>query len=253
MIERNTAELWDGVWTKPATVEKDIYTVDKEERLIRWKRMEAMVLDRFGSFEGLTAIESGAGRGTNAALMARRGANVTVLDYSDAAMERARRLFEQLELPVEFVRHDALDLPPSIEGKFDLSMSFGLAEHFLDDRRRGILKAHLDVIREGGLTFISVPNAHNPPYRLHKWITERTGRWSVGEEYPFTRKELCDYCEQFCARRSSLIRLNGCRAPSGMSRNTSDRTRNLNRRRRPRPHARGARTAVCHGMSLVRH
>lgn len=195
-IQKNTAELWDSVWDKPTTVEKDIYTVAKEERLIRWQRMEAMMLERFGSLEGLSAIEIGAGRGTNAALMAQRGAKVTVLDYSDAALERAQRLFDALDLQVELVNDDALDLPESLRNRFDVSMSFGLAEHFLDARRSGILEAHFDVLNDKGLTFISVPNSRNPPYRLYKWITERTGAWGVGEEYPFTREELENYCAE---------------------------------------------------------
>ena len=195
-IQENTAELWDRVWDKPSTVEKDLYTVAKEERLIRWQRMEAMVRERFHRFEGLSVIEIGAGRGTNAALMAQRGAQVTVLDYSDSALERAKRLFDALALDVELVNDDALDLPDSLRDRFDVSMSFGLAEHFLDERRSGILKAHFDVLNEHGLTFISVPNSRNPPYRLYKWITERTGAWGVGEEYPFTREELENYCAE---------------------------------------------------------
>jgi len=195
-IKKNTSELWDSVWDKPSTVEKDLYTVAKEERLIRWQRMEAMMLERFGSLEGLSAIEIGAGRGTNAALMAQRGAKVTVLDYSDAALERAQRLFDALDLQVELVNDDALDLPESQRDRYDVSMSFGLAEHFLDGRRSGILKAHFDVLNDNGLTFISVPNSRNPPYRLYKWITERTGAWGVGEEYPFTQEELENYCAE---------------------------------------------------------
>jgi SAM-dependent methyltransferase len=194
MTQRNTAELWDNVWVRSPSVERDLYAVAKEERLIRWQRMEAKVLERFGSFENLSVIELGAGRGTNAALMAGRGAHVSVLDYSGIALERSRRVFENLELPVELVLQDALDLPPGLVGKYDISMSFGLAEHFLADARGAILEAHFNVLKEGGLAFISVPNAYNPPYRLYKWITERTGRWTIGEEYPFSRRELESHC-----------------------------------------------------------
>lgn len=193
--EKNTAGLWDNVWVdKPANVEKDLFRVAKEQALIRWQRIEARVLDRFESFAGLSVIELGAGRGTNAALMAQRGARVAVLDYSESALERSRKLFDQLNLPVEFILQDALDLPVSMQGQYDVSMSFGLAEHFLGEQRRKILKAHFDLLNEHGIGFISVPNAHNPPYRLYKWITEHTGRWSVGEEYPFSRRELAAYC-----------------------------------------------------------
>lgn len=194
MAQRNTAQLWDDVWTRSPSVEKDLYAVAKEERLIRWQRMEAQILSRFSSFEDLAVIELGAGRGTNAALMAGRGARVSVLDYSEIALQRSRKVFENLELPVELVLQDALDLPSELRGKYDVSMSFGLAEHFTGDARHAIIAAHFAVLKPGGLAFISVPNAYNPPYRLYKWITERTGRWTIGEEYPFSRRELESHC-----------------------------------------------------------
>ncbi|HEX7082180.1 MAG TPA: class I SAM-dependent methyltransferase [Gammaproteobacteria bacterium] len=197
MIQRNTADLWNRVWTKPASVDKDLFRVAKEERLIRWQRIEAIVIARYGAFSNLSVIELGAGRGTNAALMAQRGAKVAVVDYSETALERSRRLFDSLGLRVELILQDALDLPARLCGRYDVSMSFGLAEHFLDEKRRAILKAHFDLLKDGGITFISVPNRSNPPYRLYKWITERTGRWSVGEEYPFSRAELERWCASF--------------------------------------------------------
>src|SRR5690606_3521540 len=129
-----------------------------------------------------------------AALMAGRGAHVSVLDYSEIALQRSRRVFENLELPVEPVLQDALDPRPGLVGQYDVSMSCGLAEHFLGDARDAIIKAHFDVLKDGGLAFISVPNAYNPPYRLYKWITEHTGRWTIGEEYPFSRRELESHC-----------------------------------------------------------
>lgn len=193
-MRKNTAELWDNVWARPAAVDKDLYAVAKEERLIRWQRMEAMILERFGGFEGLSVIELGSGRGTNAVLMAQRGARVAVLDYSETALQRSRRLFDQMKLPVDLILEDALDLPDRLRGQYDVSMSFGLAEHFLGEDRSAVLNAHFELLKDRGLTFISVPNAHNPPYRLYKWITERTGRWSVGEEYPFSRREFEEYC-----------------------------------------------------------
>lgn len=196
MTERNTAQLWDSVWTRSASVDKDLYAVAKEERLIRWQRMEAKILERFRSFGELAVIELGAGRGTNAALMAARGAHVSVLDYSEVALQRSRSVFSNLELPVDLVLQDALDLAPEHRGRYDVSMSFGLAEHFVGADREAIVRAHFDVLKEGGLAFISVPNAYNPPYRMYKWITEHTGRWTIGEEYPFSRRELAAHCER---------------------------------------------------------
>jgi len=132
--------------------------------------------------------------------MGRRGARVTVLDYSPAALRRAARLFERLHIRADFIEGDALAPGEDLKGRHDVAMSFGLAEHFTGQQRRQIIGAHLDLVRAGGLAFVSVPNIANPPYRIHKWITERTRAWSVGEEYPFSRRELTDIAQSLGVR-----------------------------------------------------
>ena len=73
-MKKNTPQLWDEVWKDNYSIEKDNLALEKEENCIRWQRIEKIVIREFGSFNNLKVIEMGAGIGTNAALMARRGA-----------------------------------------------------------------------------------------------------------------------------------------------------------------------------------
>lgn len=196
-MQRNTPELWDAVWNDATSAEEDRFALAHEEHDVRWHRIERIVLDRFGGFEGLRVVEIGAGMGTNAALMAARGAKVTLLDYSTAAIKGSQQFFERNGLVGAFVQADALSLPPELVGAFDVSMSFGLAEHFVEPKRSGIVRAHLEVLRPGGVALVSVPNRYNPPYRIFKFAAELARVWKVGEEYPFSRKELASMCERF--------------------------------------------------------
>ncbi len=195
-MKKNTPQLWDKVWKKDISIEEDIFNLAKEGYSIRWQRIERIVLKEFGSFNNLKVIEIGAGAGTNAALAAKRGAKVTILDYSETALKRAREFFERNGLSAEFIKQDALSLPTDLLGKYDISMSFGLTEHFDGVERVNINKAHFDLLRKGGIAFISVPNKYNPPYRIFKFVAEHTGRWTVGEECPYSRKELRNICQQ---------------------------------------------------------
>lgn len=195
-MKKNTSQLWDEFWKNTDPIEEDILKLAMEENSIRWQRIEKIVLKKFGSFENLEVIEIGAGSGTNAALMAKRGAQITILDYSEKALVRARELFERNNLSAEFIKQNALSLPSDLLNKYDISMSFGLAEHFRGDERIKINKAHFDILKKGGITFISVPNKYNFPYRIFKFIAECTDRWEVGEEYPYSRKEFRDICKQ---------------------------------------------------------
>jgi 2-polyprenyl-3-methyl-5-hydroxy-6-metoxy-1,4-benzoquinol methylase len=203
VMKRNIQQLWDNVWSTATSREDDIFILAKEENCIRWQRIEKFVLQEYGSFNNLQVIEIGAGIGTNAALMAKRGATVTLLDYSENALKRASKFFKRNGLSAKTIKQDLLLLPTELRNKYDISMSFGLAEHFKGFKRIKIIKAHFDVLRKGGITFISVPNKYNVPYRIFRFFAEYTGRWQVGEEYPFSRRELRNICQQInCANLS---------------------------------------------------
>lgn len=194
--QQNTPENWDDTWSRNFSAEEDDWRFAQTEQELRWIRLNRRILKHFGGYEGLKAIEIGAGSGTYSALMARRGAQVTVLDYSDKALERSAQFFRRHQVDAEMVQANALHFPAELHGRFDLSMSFGLAEHFLNEERRAVLRSHFQLIRSGGMAVVSVPNAWNFPYRLYKYSAEKRGTWGVGLEYPFTRGELASYCKQ---------------------------------------------------------
>jgi 2-polyprenyl-3-methyl-5-hydroxy-6-metoxy-1,4-benzoquinol methylase len=192
----NMCQQWENLWLRKRTVEENIKTLREEEHSIRWRRITDIILEYFGSFEELKVIEIGAGLGTYSGLMAEKGAKVTILDNSPNALLRAKEFIEANGLSAEFIKADALYLPTEIFGKYDISMSFGLAEHFRGNERSRIIKCHFDVLKNEGITFISVPNKYNLPYRFYKFVSEKTNRWIVGEEYPFTMKEMRRILEQ---------------------------------------------------------
>ena len=209
-MEKNTPQLWDKLWNDNKSIEEDIYNLTVEEHGIRWRRIEEIVLKEFRTFNGLKVIEIGAGAGTNSALMAKRGANVAVLDYSKNAINQSRIFFERNRLKADFIEQDALSLTNNLLNQYDISMSFGLTEHFQGHERLLINKAHFDVLKKGGIAFISVPNRWNPPYRIYKFLAEATGRWTVGEEYPYDRGEFKKICKdingiEYCFIGDSFI------------------------------------------------
>jgi len=184
----NKPELWDEQVWNLSSIEEDKY-VEKRIKSIVWKRIKEKVLQEFGSFKGLKIIEIGAGIGTVSLLFAMEGADVTVLDYSKKAIDSSKLLFKRKKQVANFIQMDALNLDKKLISQFDVSMSFGAAEHFKDEKRIIFIKSHLDVLKEGGVTFICVPNKWNFPYRLWMFLSQSFGRWKFGEEYPFSRAE----------------------------------------------------------------
>jgi 2-polyprenyl-3-methyl-5-hydroxy-6-metoxy-1,4-benzoquinol methylase len=187
---KNDRQIWDDIWKEiKANISEDKLMVQREISSIRWQKIEKRVIDKYHSFNGLDVIEIGAGRGENSLLMSLRGANVTLLDYSETALEKAKLLFSNFNCKAQFIKADALNIPPNLLNKFDVSMSFGLAEHFTYPQRQQIINSHYILLKQGGLSFISVPNAFCFPYRLAQMALRLFHKFQL-LEIPFTRSEL---------------------------------------------------------------
>jgi SAM-dependent methyltransferase len=93
---------------------------------------------------------------------------------------------------VQTVERDLFELPAELRDRFDVAMSFGLCEHFIQHRRQRVVAAHVEVLKPGGLAVVNVPNRLSPPYRAWMAWQKRRGRWQLGTEVPFSGTELSD-------------------------------------------------------------
>lgn len=196
MEKQNTAELWNNKWGKSSKSHNEYhYNLLREEHGPVWNNIKAVIEKKFSRIDRLKVVELGAGRGSYSALMAKHGAEVTVLDYSEKAIQKAREFFDYLGLPAQFVLGNALELEESLKGKFDVSMSFGLCEHFINRERFLINRSHFDVLANNGLTFISVPNKYCIPYQFWKQKRQVFKKWEYGTEIPYSRNEFSTICK----------------------------------------------------------
>ncbi len=86
---------------------------------------------------------------------ARLGARVTGADFSQAALDLARRVADEIGVPdARFVRSDLYDLPNALDGDFDVVYtSRGVLGWLPDIRRWAQVAAHF--VRPGGLFYIT--------------------------------------------------------------------------------------------------
>jgi len=80
-------------------------------------------------------------------------------------------------------------LPKYLMNSFDISMSFGLAEYFKRSQRQQIFNFHFILLKEKGISFISVPNAFCFPYRIAHLFLKLFNKFPL-LEIPFTHAEL---------------------------------------------------------------
>ncbi len=183
-------ELWNGFWEKfKFGTREDKKVIQQELSSLRWKKIERKIIDKYSSFKGLKVIEVGSGRGEISAIMALKGADITLLDYSEQALGEARSLFARLGLEANYIKCDVMNVSGNVLNKFDISMSFGLAEHFAYPQRQTVFDIHARLLNNKGVSFISVPNIYCLPYRIFMGLSKMLGYCSIGE-VPFSRLEL---------------------------------------------------------------
>lgn len=182
--------VWDRVWQYCPGAAEDDARLARELQHPRWGGIVDRLTSTFGSIRGLRTVELGSGRGDVSVLLARCGADVTLLDYSDRALSQARRRFDRLGLRATYARADLTQGLHDYAARFDVAASYGVIEHFRGRMRTRVVRAHHDVLRPGGLAVISVPNAACLPYRLWKAYLDLRGWWPYGMEQPYTRREL---------------------------------------------------------------
>jgi len=73
------------------------------------------------------AIDLGCGTGSNAVFLAQHGFDVTGVDYSSAAIEKARERARAAKVPVKFMVDDLTDLR-HVTGPFDLLVDYGVPD-----------------------------------------------------------------------------------------------------------------------------
>jgi len=179
--------IWSNMENDPNETQRRIM---QELTSVRWRKIQKEVVDKFGSFKGVRVVEVGAGRGDISLCFSLKGAHVLLIDQSRAALKIAKRVFEQFGQEAQFISADVFNLPKKLRNRFDIAVSFGFAEHFTGTSRKEVFMIHHDLVRKGGLSIISVPNAHCLPYTVHRKIAMWLHRWKFGVEVPFTPLEL---------------------------------------------------------------
>ena len=94
-------------------------------------------------------------------------ANVSGLDYSERGLSTAKRLFAALNLNGH-LRCESLADTTFPAGTFDVVYSGGVIEHFKDPRE--IVRAHVQLVKPGGLALMTVPNYRGIYGRLQRYF-----------------------------------------------------------------------------------
>lgn len=183
-------KVWEENWERTAA---NTFTLQKELALpdsLAWKRIIDELKSHFGSISGLRVIEIGAGMGRTSARLAKEGAEVSLIDFSPVVIKKAEDFFRASGLKANFLAADIFSLPEGFKGSFDLSISFGLVEHFKSSERKKVFLIHAQLLKKRGMALIGTPNSFGIPYRFWMALARLIGAWEVGYEKPYTVREI---------------------------------------------------------------
>ncbi len=145
---RGGFKYWDSSWETEGVQSFSLHTDIIEDA--KWRYF----VDDLKGYSG-RSLEVGCGSGHFSALLADRGFEAFLLDYSPAAILCARNSFTALKgrERKRYILGNALALPIS-DGKMDVVLSCGTLEHFQNPIEP--IKEMVRVLREGGLFYSDI-------------------------------------------------------------------------------------------------
>jgi 2-polyprenyl-3-methyl-5-hydroxy-6-metoxy-1,4-benzoquinol methylase len=196
---QNPHLVWDKIWDN-YTNKSDIDALNREltksKKSNTWKNYTEIVDNKFGGWKNVVSIELGSGLGGHSLMAASEGATVYLLDYSKPALELAEKKFNALNLKGNFLYGNAFDSNSFKKADFNLSWSFGTAEHFEGPIRKDFFNLHFDYIINNGLTIISCPYKYSINYRIWMHYAVKFKEWDYGLEIPFSKSEYLSLLNQ---------------------------------------------------------
>ncbi len=170
-MTKSDEKTWDKYWTssshQPEAVHREL--VDSLERAI-------------GSLKGKRILEVGGGMGGDSFYLAQKGAQVTILDFSQKALDVIGKAAGKKKLEVKLVKADAKKMPFG-DDHFDIVFHQGFLEHFKQPLI--LLKEQHRVLKKGGILLVDVPQTFTT-YTIKKHLAMLRGKWFAGWERQFT-------------------------------------------------------------------
>ena len=150
MSKLTTSRHWDKSWNK--TQRHDIDTNIDSEELFQYLQDKKY----------RNIIELGCGGSGSSLYFFHKKLNYDLygVDTSIDGLNYLRDNLKKEGIPVKVWKEDILsdDFSKRYNSSFDISFSSGLIEHFTDKDLLKVVKTHFDIIRDNGITIISVPN-----------------------------------------------------------------------------------------------
>ena len=144
-MNNNYLDINKASWNARTALHVDSEFYDMKNFMQGKSSLKEIELDLLGDVSGKTILHLQCHFGQDSLSLQRMGADVTGVDLSDKAIDKARSLAEELDLEATFICCDVYSLPKHLDKQFDVVFtSYGTIGWLPDlDRWAGIVSKHL--------------------------------------------------------------------------------------------------------------
>ena len=164
--------FWDSQWAEVSDV-RPIDVSDQGLRNYQRRRYHQLFREVFSVFDAKDKclLELGCANSLWLPYFAKEfGFRVSGMDYSEHGCRLERQMLSAMKVDGEVIFADFFAPPNECLGKYDVVVSFGVAEHFSDTS--GCLQSFAQFLKPGGMIFTLIPNMCGFPGFLAK-VTNR--------------------------------------------------------------------------------
>jgi SAM-dependent methyltransferase len=172
---------------------------DVEKVLDGGDKLNAIEAAEIGDIRGLRIAHLQCHFGLDSICLARRGASVTGLDFSGAAITEARALAHQLNVDAQFVEGNVYNARSLLDGDFDLVYVTWGAINWLPDIAQWA-KVVASLLKPGGRLYLA---ESHPAILSFDWVDGRIGPrydWRTPADFP-----IIDETEQTYTRAADVL------------------------------------------------
>ncbi len=142
-----------ALWDKYTEIHSSTDCYRLKEFLAGENKLNALEREELGSVEGKSLLHLQCHFGMDTLSWARLGASVTGMDFSDKAIDLAKSLAKELDLPARFICSDLYDLPNHLHERFDIVFtSYGILTWLPDIPRWAQIAA--SYVKPGGTFYL---------------------------------------------------------------------------------------------------
>lgn len=176
--------LWDKVAEQNYTEEFSIQEQQLAEKI-------HICLQQLGISPQAKLLELGSGSGHLSCLLAQQGYQVSLADFSEVALDKAKNLFVANDQHAHFHLLDIFKAD-TLGEMFDVTWNSGVMEHFNEEDLQQLFERFTQITSKYYLCI--VPNPKSLPYLLFRYKAIRENSWLFGTE--FLRENYVEIAEQ---------------------------------------------------------